>query len=321
MVKILNRGQIEHIKIEDITFDPDQPRQRIFDEDIKEIAINMKKVGIINPIEIDNDNVIVTGERRYRAAKMAGFKKIPCIRHDIQGDERFMHQVSENIHHNTMAPIDTYRSVKRLLKINNLLESNGKAVEGKAAHWIRENLGLISSHVKPLITLINCGENSDALKILEDNHNLTIRASIALAGLEKPFRDEILESETSALQSRAESIRAGFNRHPEATDDQKREFVKEILKEEHSSTNIQAQGRAIAKSIFGEKDSDRDAVENYLRGGLDLMDQVNKLKDRLNREGCKNVSQGNEPLVNLSLKQLRKAIDEILKANNSIIDG
>lgn len=78
--------------------------------------MSMLTEGVINPIEVDEDYVIVTGEMRWRAAKFAGLKTIPAKIIRISPEKRFLRQVIENIHHNTMSDWDTAKALEKLRK-------------------------------------------------------------------------------------------------------------------------------------------------------------------------------------------------------------
>ncbi len=71
--------KIISIPIEKIKPDVNQPRQYIDEEDLKGMAQSIVTEGIINPIEVDKNFVIVTGERRWRAAKIAGLKSVRAM--------------------------------------------------------------------------------------------------------------------------------------------------------------------------------------------------------------------------------------------------
>lgn len=95
--------------------DPSQPRRNFDDEEMKSLAVSITNEGVINPIEVDGDFVIVTGERRWRAATMAGLKTVPVnILVNLGTKERFIRQVQENIHQNTMAPLDTANALDKI---------------------------------------------------------------------------------------------------------------------------------------------------------------------------------------------------------------
>ncbi len=107
--------EIVNLPIQKIKPDTEQPRQTLDQERIKEMAQSIKTEGVINPIEVDKNNVIITGEMRWRAATEAGLTEIPCKIIAINAGERFRRQVIENIHHNTMTEWDTAKALARLL--------------------------------------------------------------------------------------------------------------------------------------------------------------------------------------------------------------
>lgn len=98
--------------------DPDQPRKYVDEEALKEMAVSVKNEGLINPIEVDENFVIVTGEMRWRASKLAGLKEVPVrIIEKITPAERFLRQVQENLHQNAMSDWDTANALQKLLSL------------------------------------------------------------------------------------------------------------------------------------------------------------------------------------------------------------
>src|SRR3989338_5939330 len=102
------------IPIDKIKTDSNNPRQSSKEENFKEMAKSILTAGVINPIEVDKNLVIITGERRWRAAKIAGLKMVPVRIIDISEDKRFVRQVIENIHQNTMAPLDIAMALDKI---------------------------------------------------------------------------------------------------------------------------------------------------------------------------------------------------------------
>ena len=77
--------RILEVEIEKIVVNPDQPRRLFSQDELNELAESIKSVGLIHPptvrpIQDGNKYEIISGERRFRAAKLAGFKKICCPR-------------------------------------------------------------------------------------------------------------------------------------------------------------------------------------------------------------------------------------------------
>ena len=107
--------QIEMVDTKSITPDKLQPRTIIDQKQVEEMAISIITEGIINPIEIDKNHVIITGELRWRAAQVAQLQQVPCKIIEINPQTRFRRQVIENLHHNSMNIMDTARALEKLL--------------------------------------------------------------------------------------------------------------------------------------------------------------------------------------------------------------
>lgn len=165
--------EIIKVEIDKVKPDPNQPR-KVFDEEaVKAMAISIKNEGIINPIEVDKDLVIITGEMRWRGAKMAGLKEIPIkIIEKIGEQERFIRQVQENIHQNAMSALDT---AKALEKIRNWISAAAPAANSKhlragkylqtGCEALHKLLGTPASTIKNFLQLLEVkGELKEALK-------------------------------------------------------------------------------------------------------------------------------------------------------------
>jgi hypothetical protein len=85
-------------KISEIKPDTNQPRKTFDKEILAGMAETIKTQGIIQPIEIDENNQIVVGERRWRASKLAGIKSIPCIvKSGLTPEQKLERQLIEDI--------------------------------------------------------------------------------------------------------------------------------------------------------------------------------------------------------------------------------
>jgi len=105
--------------------DPDQPR-RDFDgvplkevtEEFQNLAESIRTVGILEPLlvrEAGKDYVLIAGERRWRAARLAGLDTVPCIVKVFETRERMLAQLSENLQRRDMSDIDVIRAINSLL--------------------------------------------------------------------------------------------------------------------------------------------------------------------------------------------------------------
>ncbi len=115
------------ISINDIKPDKNQPRKTFNKDSINNMALTIKSQGIIAPIEIDENNIIITGERRWQAGKIAGLKTIPYIRKKgLTPTQRLERQLIENLHHEDVPKLELLPAIKNLLTQFNRLEDEGK---------------------------------------------------------------------------------------------------------------------------------------------------------------------------------------------------
>jgi len=99
----------------DLKPDPEQPRKKFDQEKIAQLSQTMKTQGVINPIEIDENNVSITGEMRWRASKKANLKEIECRQLIGLGEiEKFERQTIENLHHSLLTSIEKENAIKKL---------------------------------------------------------------------------------------------------------------------------------------------------------------------------------------------------------------
>lgn len=114
------------IDLKDIKFDPEQPRKTFDPEEIENLSKTYRTQGIINAPEVDENNVVITGELRVRAAKLVNLKKIKCnMIKGLSDIERRERQIIENLHLHKLetseyekAIVDLYEKGKESGKYN-----------------------------------------------------------------------------------------------------------------------------------------------------------------------------------------------------------
>lgn len=109
---------IRNIPVEKILPNQMQPRRDM--GDLKELTLSIKENGIIEPVIVkpkDGNFEIIAGERRFRAAKEAGMREIPCIEHDIPDNEALEMSIVENIQRKDLNVFEQAYSVRSLAEI------------------------------------------------------------------------------------------------------------------------------------------------------------------------------------------------------------
>ena len=97
-----------------------QPRQVFEEESLNELTFSLKEIGLLQPIVVravaNNEYEIVAGERRFRAAKLAGFNKIPALIRDTQDTHMLRDALLENLHRAQLNPLEEAAAYQQLLE-------------------------------------------------------------------------------------------------------------------------------------------------------------------------------------------------------------
>lgn len=134
--------QIKNVPLAKLHPDPRQPRKFFSEDSVAQLAESIKQTGIIKPIEVDSKGVVVTGEFRLRAAKLAGLKEIPCRVIDLKPEERLKRQIHENVHVYPMSPIETAKALRQLFGARAQTTDIAKEL-GKSHQWVGDYLRLL----------------------------------------------------------------------------------------------------------------------------------------------------------------------------------
>ncbi|MCK8522808.1 ParB/RepB/Spo0J family partition protein [Aquimarina sp. D1M17] len=140
-------GNIIELELESIDVNPFQPRTSFNDETLRELATSIKEVGVIQPITVRklgfNDFQLVSGERRYRASKLAGLKTIPAYIRIADDQESLTMALVENIQRQDLDPIEIALSYQRLIDEINLTQEQLSDRVGKKRSTIANYLRLL----------------------------------------------------------------------------------------------------------------------------------------------------------------------------------
>jgi len=138
---------VNEIDLSLIEANPFQPRSKFDRESLEELATSIKEFGLIQPLtlrKIDNNKFqIIAGERRLRAAQMAGLKKVPAYVRDAGDDGMLEMALVENIQREDLDAIEIAFSYNRLIEECNLTQENLSARVGKKRSTIANYLRLL----------------------------------------------------------------------------------------------------------------------------------------------------------------------------------
>jgi ParB family chromosome partitioning protein len=140
-------SELRHIKLDEIHPDPEQPRRSFDEVALDELASSIKEHGILQPIVVtpkDGEYQIVAGERRFRAAKLAGLTKIPALVRTLSDQHKLELSLIENLQRRDLNVLETATAYLKLRDQFSLtLDEIGQRVGGKSISTISNTLRLL----------------------------------------------------------------------------------------------------------------------------------------------------------------------------------
>ncbi len=195
------------IEVDKISVNPDQPRKNFSEQGLKELSESIKEHGVIMPILI-NDNkdgtyLIIAGERRYRAATLAGLKTIPAVVRQYSQREIKELSLIENLQREDLNPIEAATAMKQLMTEYKLTQDELAERIGKSRPAIANSLRLLSL-APDVVSLVSEGKlsagHARALVTLTPDEqirfaNEVVKNGMSVRVLEKKVRAEHMSPE------------------------------------------------------------------------------------------------------------------------------
>lgn len=206
---------IVNVKITKVEPNREQPRKNFDEDSLQELSESIKQFGLLQPILVQDRTTyyeIVAGERRWRAAKIAGLKEVPVIIRNLTDQEIVEISLIENIQREDLNPIEEAQAYKRLLTEFNLKQDEVAEKVSKSRTAVTNSMrllklceevqkmvvdGMISTgHARALISIENPEEQyMIAQKIFDEK--LSVREVEKLVkNLGKPTREPKAENKT-----------------------------------------------------------------------------------------------------------------------------
>jgi ParB family chromosome partitioning protein len=140
-------SDLRNIKVSEIEADPDQPRRRFDEVALQDLAQSIRIHGILQPIVVTSKGgkyMIVAGERRWRAAQIAGLDKIPALVRTLTNQHRLELSLIENLQRTDLNPLETATAYVKLRDQFNLsLDQVSERVGGKSQSAISNTMRLL----------------------------------------------------------------------------------------------------------------------------------------------------------------------------------
>ena len=197
IVNTSSKNDILEIDLKDIRSNPYQPRKTFNEETLQELAASIKEHGISEPIIVKKSikgYELVAGERRTKAAKIAGLEKIPAIVKDFNDQEMMEIALLENIQREDLNPIEEANAYQKIIELSGMTQEEFAKKFGKSRSHVTNMLGLLSlpESVKELVEKkeISMGHARALSKLEDDNKikelaNKVVKNHMSVRDLEK----------------------------------------------------------------------------------------------------------------------------------------
>lgn len=213
--------RIETLPLREIEPDPGQPRKTFDDETLAELSASIAEHGLLQPIAVrpkpSGGYLIVAGERRWRASRMAGLTEVPVIVKDVTDEQAMELALVENLQREDLDPVEEAAGIRELMTRCDLTQEQAARKLGKSRSALANSLRLLSlpetvlellksgfitiGHAKVVLGLPAPELQEEAAQMIADNQ-LNVRQAEALCKkLAKPAKEPVAAPLPSALPS------------------------------------------------------------------------------------------------------------------------
>ncbi len=266
------RKNAEEMSLGQIYPNPNQPRKKFDEQALRELADSIKKHGVIMPIVVNDDHrggyMIIAGERRYRAAKMASLSSMPVVIRDYS--EREIKEISliENLQREDLNPIEAAAAMKQLMVDYKLTQDELAERIGKSRPAIANTLRLLSL-APEVMQLVSDGKlsagHARTLVPLSPDDQLTFASDAVKSGM--------------SVRELEKKVRA-YNISPELLEEKKKK--KRALASIELKNLIERMRFAFRTkvSLIGNDQKGRIYIDYYSRDDLDRISEILDIIDK-----------------------------------------
>lgn len=269
-VKNSTAGSTNEIEISKLVANPNQPRKNFDEGALNELANSIKVHGVIQPLVVndqkDGTYLIIAGERRYRACKIAGLSTIPCIIKDYSQKQIKEISIIENLQREDLNPIESARAIRQLMDEYKMTQEAVSERIGVSRPNIANTLRLLTL-CPEVVALIESGKlsagHARCLVPVQD-YNAQIRLALSACDNKMTVRD--LEKAVKNLLK----PKTAESKVPAEQSIELKELVNEMQRT--FSTKV---------SVIGNDKKGRIYIDYYSRDDLDRISElINLLKTK-----------------------------------------
>ncbi|AVM48693.1 chromosome partitioning protein ParB [Mogibacterium diversum] len=259
-----DEDRVLYIDINDIKPNKDQPRKTFNEEKLKDLANSIKENGVIQPLIIrkaQNGYELVAGERRWRAARIAEIKKVPCIIRDFDEKQNMIVAIIENMQRENLDPIEEALGLNEMIKRFEFTQEQVSNALGKSRAYIANSLRLLKlpEKIQNMIIegRISAAHGRTIITIKDENKQIEVCDKIIRNGLSVRAAERLTEKIKDDARPERKKRKPGVNAEIAAVEDELRKIF---------GTKV---------NINGEASTGKIEIEYY------SIDELNRLIDML----------------------------------------
>ncbi len=253
-------GVIADIEISQIRANPDQPRTQFSKEALEELAVSIRELGIIQPITVrknSNDTyTIISGERRFRASKIAGLESIPAYIRLADDQTMLEMALVENIQREELDAIEIALSYQRLIDECSLTQEAMSERVGKKRSTITNYLRLLK--LQPIVQaglrdkMISMGHARAIINVENEDEQLDIYEAI----IAKDLSVRQVEDAVRKLKEKKEPAASGTKTATASLPEKYQEIQENLAERLDTDVNLVRSKRGKGKIVIPFKNDD-----------------------------------------------------------------
>jgi ParB family chromosome partitioning protein len=198
-------GATGEVALSALRSNPGQPRKDFADARLRELADSIRQKGVLQPVLVEEDPdgryTIIAGERRFRAAKLAGLDRIPVIVGRFAAEEKLEIALIENVQREDLTPIEEAQAYRRLMDMASLNQEQVAAKVGKDRSTVANSLRLLKlpedmqqaigrgdmspGHARAILTVVNPADQAVLFRRIVDKGISVREAEEAATGMNR----------------------------------------------------------------------------------------------------------------------------------------
>lgn len=256
-VKEVVEGATQEVAVKDVVANPYQPRKVFDEEKMQELAASIKEYGVVQPLVVRKKGKkyeLVAGERRLRASKLAGLKKVPVVVKEYNDTEMMEIALIENIQRHDLNAIEEAQGIKRLMDECKLTQEQVAVKIGRSRTAVANILRLLNlaQEVQNLISqdLLTMGQAKQISTLRSEEAQVTVAKSVIEHGWNARTIEEMIREMNDGKKVKVvrETVKTIFEKKdkPEKKEKNKEEKAKpDVFHKDFESKLIELLGTKV----------------------------------------------------------------------------